>query len=154
MLPTTAQTPKTEVEQGRGQAGSGTVEGRPTGSGTVQGRPTAWGTADGDIGVVDGGVPCSGPVQPFLCTYTQSPSFPGKGAFSERPGEAEAAAHENAYETAVQGTGLCPSRLAKHTNSTWRKRIMRGRGAKARMRENLPEGSFAVSGLLDAFRAR
>ena len=52
---------------------------------------------------------------------------------------------EELLQRITEGPRLCPSRLPEHTNSTWRKQIMRGRGAKARMRENRPEGSFAVS---------
>ena len=52
---------------------------------------------------------------------------------------------EELLQRITEGPRLCPSRLPEHTNSTWRKQIMRGTGAKARMRENRPEGSFAVS---------
>ena len=51
----------------------------------------------------------------------------------------------DAHETVAPGTGLCPSRLPEHTSSAWRRRIMRGKGVKARMLQNRPAVSFAVS---------
>ena len=74
-----------------------------------------------------------------------SESETGGGPGPTDGGAAFNALGEEILQGITEGPRLCPSRLPEHTNSAWRKRIMRGTGAKARMRENRPEGSFAVS---------